>query len=128
MARRLSSCGLQALECRLSSCGARAQLPLGMWDLPRPGLEPVSPELAGGFLTTASPGKSKTGWFLGSNLWKKLSNLKQAGEGPMSTDIYAALEYLPAGYLLITKGKRVTSQLETSPLPVMGQNASSASR
>ena len=30
-----------------------------MWDLPGPGLEPVSPALADGFLTTASPGKSK---------------------------------------------------------------------
>ena len=29
-----------------------------MWDLPGPALEPVSPALAGGFLTTASPGKS----------------------------------------------------------------------
>ena len=29
-----------------------------MWDLPRPGLEPVFPALAGGFLTTAPPGKS----------------------------------------------------------------------
>ena len=29
----------------------------GMWDLPRPGLEPVSPALAGGFLTTEPPGK-----------------------------------------------------------------------
>ena len=28
-----------------------------MWDPPRPGLEPVSPALAGGFLTTAPPGK-----------------------------------------------------------------------
>ena len=28
-----------------------------MWDLPRPGLEPMSPALAGGFLTTAPPGK-----------------------------------------------------------------------
>ena len=28
-----------------------------MWDLPRLGLEPVSPALAGGFLTTAPPGK-----------------------------------------------------------------------
>ena len=28
-----------------------------MWDLPRPGLEPVSPALAGGFLTTAPPRK-----------------------------------------------------------------------
>ena len=42
---------------RLSSCGSRAQLPRGMWDLPSPGLEPVSPALAGGFSTTAPPGK-----------------------------------------------------------------------
>ena len=28
---------------RLSSYGSRAQLLRGMWDLPRPGLEPVSP-------------------------------------------------------------------------------------
>ena len=28
---------------RLSSCGSRAQLLRGMWDLPKPGLEPVSP-------------------------------------------------------------------------------------
>ena len=28
-----------------------------MWDPPGPGLEPVSPALAGGFLTTAPPGK-----------------------------------------------------------------------
>ena len=33
-----------------------------MWDLPRPGLEPVSPALAGGFLTTAPPGKSYQGF------------------------------------------------------------------
>ena len=42
---------------RLSNCGSRAQLLHGMWDLPGPGLEPVSPALAGGFLTTAPPGK-----------------------------------------------------------------------
>ena len=34
-----------------------------MWDLPGPGLEPVSPALAGGFLTTAPPGKPKRGNF-----------------------------------------------------------------
>ena len=28
-----------------------------MWDLPGPGLEPMSPALAGGFLATAPPGK-----------------------------------------------------------------------
>ena len=42
---------------RLSSCGSRAQLLRGMWDLPRPELEPVSPALAGRFSTTAPPGK-----------------------------------------------------------------------
>ena len=41
----------------LSSCGSRAQPLRGMWDLPRPGLEPVSPALAGRFSTTAPPGK-----------------------------------------------------------------------
>ena len=30
-----------------------------MWDLPGPGLEPMSPALAGGFLTTVPPGKSE---------------------------------------------------------------------
>ena len=42
---------------RLSSCGSRAQLLHGIWDLPRPGLEPVSPALAGRFSTTEPPGK-----------------------------------------------------------------------
>ena len=42
---------------RLSNCGSRAQLLCGMWVLPRPGLEPVSPALAGRFSTTAPPGK-----------------------------------------------------------------------
>ena len=42
---------------RLSSCGSGAQLLRGMWDPPRPGLEPVSPALAGRFSTTAPPGK-----------------------------------------------------------------------
>ena len=57
VARGLSSCGSQALEHRLSSCGALASLLRGMWDLPGPGLEPMCPALAGGFLTTAPPGK-----------------------------------------------------------------------
>ena len=42
----------------LSSCGTRAQLLRGMWDLPGPGLESMSPALAVGFLTTAPPGTS----------------------------------------------------------------------
>ena len=53
----LSSWASQALEHRLSSCGTWSQLLHGMWDLPEPGLEPMSPALAGGFLTTAPPRK-----------------------------------------------------------------------
>ena len=49
--------GMGALERRLSSCSTWAQLFCGMWDLPGPGLEPMSPALAGGFLSTAPPGK-----------------------------------------------------------------------
>ena len=43
---------------RLNSCGTQTQLLCGMWNLPRPGLEPMSPALADRFLTTAPPGKS----------------------------------------------------------------------
>ena len=48
---------------RLSSCGSQAQLLRGMWDLPRPGLEPVSPTLAGRFSITAPPGKPSISHF-----------------------------------------------------------------
>ena len=41
----------------LSNCGSRAQPLRSMWDLPRPGLEPVSPASAGRLPTTAPPGK-----------------------------------------------------------------------
>ena len=44
------------------SCGSRAQLLRGMWDLPRPGPEPVSPALAGRF-STAPLGKPNTLFF-----------------------------------------------------------------
>ena len=46
---------LQTLS--LSNCGSRAQLLRGMWDPPRPGLEPASPALAGRLPTAAPPGK-----------------------------------------------------------------------
>ena len=52
------SCGSQALAHRLRrSHGARASLVHGMWDLPRPGIEPTTPALAGGCFTTEPPGK-----------------------------------------------------------------------
>ena len=39
-----------------------------MWDLPGPGLEPVSPALAGAFSTTAPPGKPPDGLFASSSI------------------------------------------------------------
>ena len=55
-ALRLSSCSFQALEGRLSGCGTWAFLPCGMWNLPGPGIESMSPALAGEFLTTGHQG------------------------------------------------------------------------
>ena len=56
----LSSCSFGALECRICICGTWAQLLRGIWNLPGPGIEPVSPALAGGFLSIVPPGKSIT--------------------------------------------------------------------
>ena len=46
-----------AVEHWLTSVGARAQLLCGTWELPRSGIELVSPALAGGFFSTEPPGK-----------------------------------------------------------------------
>ena len=60
-----SCCRAQALgwasvvaACGLSVCGMWAQLLHGMWDLPRLGMEPMSPAWTGGFLSTMPPWKS----------------------------------------------------------------------
>ena len=58
----LGSYDFQALDHRLSSCGARALLLHSMWDLPDPGIEPLSRASAGGFFTTEPPGKPWTQW------------------------------------------------------------------
>ena len=63
----------QALECGFSSCGAWTWLFCGMWDLPGPKIEPVSPALAGGFLTTGPPRKSLPEAFLKSKKERKES-------------------------------------------------------
>ena len=58
-AHGLSSCGARALEHTDSVVAARGLSCLAAFgDLPGPGLEPVSPVLAGRFLTTGPLGKS----------------------------------------------------------------------
>ena len=44
--------------CRLSSCGTWAQLLRGRWDLPGPGIEPVSSVMASEFSSPVPPEKS----------------------------------------------------------------------
>ena len=60
-AQGFCSCGSWALETGLAvvlwGAGAWTELLLGMWDLPRAGIKPRSPTLAGGFFTTEPPGK-----------------------------------------------------------------------
>ena len=65
--RAISSCGAQDSHSSGFSCyrtwalggtdSVGVSLPCGMWDRPRPGIEPMSPTLAGRFLTTRPPEK-----------------------------------------------------------------------
>ena len=56
MASLLCSTGFR--RAGFSGCGTQAYLLCGLWDLPGPGIEPMSPAMAGGFLSTVPPGKS----------------------------------------------------------------------
>lgn len=67
-----SSCGVPASHCGdfpcgrawapgltgFTNCGALASRPCSIWDLPGPGIDPVSPPSAGRLLTTGAPRKS----------------------------------------------------------------------
>ena len=64
---------------RLSNCGSRAQLLRGMWDPPRPGLEPVSPALAGRLSTTAPPGKPEVRIYLSKNMHSEGERAERGG-------------------------------------------------
>ena len=67
-----SSCRVWASQCGGLSCGstdfssydALVWLPWGMWGLLGAGIEPESPALATGFLTTRPPGKPTAWWVL----------------------------------------------------------------
>ena len=78
---------------RLSNCGPRAQPLRGMRDPPGPGLEPVSPALAGRLSTTAPPGKPLLFyfWFFGPKVcgilahWPGIEPTPPALEGEVLT-------------------------------------------
>ena len=65
-----SRCGVwaSAVAARgLNRCGAWAQLLQRMWDLPRSGIEPVSPALAGKLFTTEPPWKPSDTFIMTEN-------------------------------------------------------------
>ena len=65
-----------------------------MWDLPGPGLEPVSPASAGGFLTTVPPGKPPSVCFGSSHavsLPQQLLSSRQGQSGNACTKMHAQL-------------------------------------
>ena len=70
-----SSWGSWALEHRLNSCDARAYLLRGLWDLPRSGIGPMSPKLAGRLFTTELPGKPPDLHFLKKGFFAFLAAL-----------------------------------------------------
>ena len=53
-------------------CGPRAWLLRGTWDLPDPGIEPVSPALAGRVFATEPPGKPSFDLFKAHVTWKSV--------------------------------------------------------
>ena len=81
----LSCCGAQAPDTQAQQLWLTGSVAPLMWDLPRPGLEPVSPALAGRFLTTAPPGKPPENYF------KKISEKHPKGEKDKSNRLTAGL-------------------------------------
>ena len=49
--------GFRGCSLWAQACSSQAELPPSVWGLPRPGTQPVSPALMGGFLTPEPPGK-----------------------------------------------------------------------
>ena len=52
-----------------SSCGIQVELLRGVWDLPEPGIRPVSPALVDRFLTTGLPGRSHSSAYFAFDLF-----------------------------------------------------------
>ena len=88
------------VEHGLSSCDTWVYFLCGVWDLPRPGLKPVSTALAGRFLTTAPPGKSRTPGTAG----KQMRGNLQDGGGVRRGD-----------HLPLHKYIKITSNCGTAP-------------
>ncbi|KAJ8790669.1 hypothetical protein J1605_021267 [Eschrichtius robustus] len=75
-----------------------------MWELPGPGIEPVSPALAGGFLTTVPPGKPPDPVFTGNTVEVALRHV-----GSSRTRARTRVPYI---------GRRILNHCATREVPV----------
>ena len=80
--------GLQELWCTW------ALLLPGMWDLPRPGIDPVSPALAGRFCTTEPAGRSRKGDFELRCEWQEGASNRKSQKREAEGRITAEVPYL----------------------------------
>ena len=72
---------MPGLSCSMWDLHGRVQdLRRGMWDLPGPGLKPVSSALAGRFLTTAPPGKSLNMFLSPVSWWSIVEPVQEMSE------------------------------------------------
>ena len=69
-----------------------------MWDLPGPEIEPVSPALAGGFLTTAPPGKSP----------REILNVESGNIGAHRSDLFIIISFVSEIHWPLDYGARHT--------------------
>ena len=95
-----------------------------MWDLPGPGLEPVSPALAGGFLTTAPPGKSSIflvpDFFLSySSFWWRPASYISQTPVPAATLLGSSMKGIDGRSQGGKRAEVMFSQHLTSPLAVV---------
>ena len=101
--RWFSCCGAQAAGTwalgatarGLSSCGAWTWLPRSLWNPPGPGVEPMSPALAGGFLSTLPRGKTCSVFLKCPQVWMGFRGGSVVKNRPASSGDGGVLSSIP---------------------------------
>ena len=93
--------GTGSRDAGVGSNGAWAQLPHGMWDLPGPGMESMSPASAGRFLTTEPPGRSHSFFYNIELNWSfSLCNVQISWYRLSKYFIYFAIVYVRGSWYI----------------------------
>ena len=116
-----SCCGAQTLgawapvvvACGLSSCGSWIYVVLWGWNLPGPGIEPVSPALQSGFLTTGLPAKPLNWQFLSRSHIRILSGASEKKKHYMAVSSVGGC----SKYQILVRRKEADKQAENRTVP-----------